>query len=51
MKKQKTQNYYVYAQGIFDLWSLVYTTTDLIEANQVKERYRKAKVLKNRMRA
>ncbi len=51
MKKQKTQNYYVYAQGIFDLWALVYITTDLTEANEVKEQYRKAKVLKNRMRA
>jgi hypothetical protein len=51
MKKQKTQYYYVYAQGIYNLWSLVYITTDLTEAREVKQQYRKAKVLKNRMRA
>ena len=51
MKKQKTQNFYVYVRGIFNLWQLMYITDNIDKANKFKSNYPVAKVLKNRMRA
>lgn len=36
--------YYVYAQGIFNLWALIYTTNSQQEAKDIASQYNKAKV-------
>jgi hypothetical protein len=43
------KNYYVYAQGILNLWALVYTTTNQDEANDIASQYKKSKVTLKRM--
>jgi hypothetical protein len=48
-KLNKMNNYYVYAQGILNLWALVYTTTNKDEANDIASQYKKSKVTLKRM--
>jgi len=43
------KTYYVYAQGILNLWALVFTTNDKNEAHDIARQYNKAKVLLNKM--
>ena len=38
------KNYHVYVQGRFNLWALVYTTTNQDEANEIASQYNKSKV-------
>lgn len=42
------KNYYVYAQGILNLWALVYTTKNIDEANDVASQYKKSKITSKR---
>jgi hypothetical protein len=41
--------YYVYAQGFFNLWALVFTTTNKNSAKHVALCYEKSKVLTQKM--
>lgn len=41
--------YYVYAQGLFNLWALVFTTTNKNSAKNVATCYEKSKVLTQKM--
>lgn len=45
----KQIKYYVYVQGILNLWALVYTTTDKIKAEDVKNQYPTSKILLSKM--
>jgi hypothetical protein len=51
----KQIKYYVYAHaqlpevGILNLWALVYTTTDKIKAEEIKDQYPKSKILLSKM--
>ena len=41
--------YYVYAQGLFNLWALVFTTTNKNSAKHVALSYENSKVLTKKM--
>ena len=43
------KTYYVYVQGILNLWALVFTTSDKNEAQDIASQYKKAKVLTNKI--
>jgi hypothetical protein len=47
MKSEK--NYYVYVQGILNLWALVYTTNCKDDAKEIASEYARAKVLTKKM--
>ena len=47
MKSEK--NYYVYVQGVLNLWALVYTTNCKDDANEIASEYARAKVLTKKM--
>lgn len=49
MKKLSEKMYYVYAQGILNLWALVYTTTSKHDANEIASEYTNSKVLTRKM--
>jgi hypothetical protein len=43
------KTYHVYAQGILNLWALVFSTTDKDEAKKIASEYSKSKVLIKKM--
>jgi hypothetical protein len=47
MKSEK--KYYVYAQGILNLWALVYTTNCKNDANEIASEYNISKVLRRKI--
>ena len=47
MKSEK--NYYVYVQGVLNLWALVYTTKCKDDAKEIALEYDRAKVLTRKM--
>jgi hypothetical protein len=47
MKNEK--NYYVYVQGILNLWALVYTTKCKDDAIEIASEYTTAKVLTRKL--
>jgi hypothetical protein len=49
MKKLSEKMYYVYAQGILNLWALVCTTTSKDVANKIALEYTNSKVLTKKM--
>jgi hypothetical protein len=43
------KTYYVYAQGRFNLWALIYTTTSQQQAKGIASQYNKTKVLTKKL--
>lgn len=43
------KTYYIYAQGRFNLWALIYTTNSQQKAKDIASQYNKTKVLTKKL--